>query len=949
MGKGIKVFISSTFKDLDSERDYIVKSIFPRIISELNGKLVQEVDLRWGITEEQATSGLVVDLCLRYLLNSKPFIIGILGERYGSSFTKEKIQLSSIVKSQFPKVEQQLQSGKSITEIEILNGALESADNDIKAIFFIKETSSPAPGETMEQYQKLCALKKKVREQGKYPVYTYNSLLDFDNIIEFITKEIPAEHKKPNITDLDKAVYHTQLRLKEYRKSRIHDSSALKDIYRHIETGTPLSIIEGNPGIGKSTLLAQLGQDKEYKFRKFVHFYGDSLILPLSIEMFQKYFFQFASYILKETDSRVTEYDQFLVSAISRTKWCFVIDNISHGATELLYLPDTIKRFAEWMKARFSTDLDYKILIVKNIDTALPKVINSETPVYHLSAGNYFNPKEFVEQYMSEFSKCLSPRQIDTLVSSKVAKTPMSLELICHFLRENASFDRLNEFITLFSVADSWKDVIELYMEILFKNCNRNELKAIVTVLCTYSAPLSRKELMDCSKVAPLSFNIILSYMDKMMESDNDGRFRLINETVRQSFIKALSITQEDIRICAQRSFRYFHDKSLDLYTQEDFILESDDKFWIFYKYWEDIIPRSYYWRYPNMARRDHPLGKGYGVSSLLGICGGRSYENSHLPYLHFMSNIVQSYVQRSQWFNKKHSKGETTKEEVEKHEEWLEETNKKIRNLHNPYIYDVIHSLESLMWTKSYDSAKRLLSNPPYANRIVGTRYFSNFWKCLHDNGFDLKDDAIRKNTLFPDSGYHNMCLLLHEPEAAEFYTPRRRFELKFSEKWMEKHINGSQYVDGSRQRKGYENARYDGLMDFFGRPHKHGYIEYINEDHSFDAYAGGFRHGKRHGKGVYVYSSGQIYDGDWHKGKQHGKGTFAYPDGSLYEGDFLNGTWHGYGRYYLKNGDIYEGEFRNGQFEGKGKYIWASGTWCIGNWKNSEVDKSTAEYHFF
>lgn len=945
MEKGVKVFISSTFRDLDNERDYIVKSIFPRIINELNGKLVHEVDLRWGITEEQANSGLVVDLCLRYLLNSKPFIIGILGDRYGSSFSKDGIHLSPIVKSAFPNLEQQLDSGKSITEIEIINGALESEDKDIKAIFFIKETSAPAPGETIEQYNKLCALKRKIREQERFPVYTYNTLLDFDNIIEFITQGIPAEHKKSTITDLEKAVYHTQNRLKNYRSSTIHDHSILKEIYNHVETGVPISIVEGNPGIGKSTLMAHLGLNKEYKFRRFIHFYGDSLILPLSIEMFQKYFFDFASHILREEDTRVAKYEQYLVSAISRTKWCFVIDNISNGATEMLYLSDVIKRFAEWMKTRFGTNLDYKILIIKNTDTSIPGNICNVAPIYRLRPGKFFNPKEFIDKYMAEYSKCLNPQQVNLLKSSKAAKTPMSLELICHFLRENVSFDKLNDFIMLFSVADSWKDVIELYMDNLFKNCDKKDIKAIVTMLCTYSAPLNRREMIDCCNVSPLSFNVIMSYMDKMLDSDNDGRIKLINNTVKESLIELLNISKDDIRSCAKETFRYFNDKSKNLYTQEDFMIDSTDKFWAHYRYWESVIPKCYYWRYPRIAEGNALGGKSFGVSSLLGLCGGTSYENSHRAYYQFLYGIFSTYVARCRHFNRKHSKGETTNEEVEKHQKWLEDIKKKISNFHNPNIYDVIHSLESLMWTESYDMAKHILTNPPYANRIIETSYFSNFWKQLRSNGYDLKDVEIRENTLFANSGYHNMALLLNDMESAEFYTPRRKFEFKYSEEWLNQYLNDTKHEE--HECKEFKNARYRGKVDFFGRPHKSGYIEYINEDFSIDSYVGEFKRSKPHGNGIFIYANGTICEGEWRKGFMHGEGVIAYPNGTIYEGDFVDNKWNGRGRYIFTNGDLYEGEVKNNKFEGKGKYTWVSGSWIEGIWKDSKIIEQTAKHY--
>jgi len=41
-----------------------------------------DIDLRWGITNEQAENDKVLDLCLEQIDECRPFFIGILGERY---------------------------------------------------------------------------------------------------------------------------------------------------------------------------------------------------------------------------------------------------------------------------------------------------------------------------------------------------------------------------------------------------------------------------------------------------------------------------------------------------------------------------------------------------------------------------------------------------------------------------------------------------------------------------------------------------------------------------------------------------------------------------------------------------------------------------------------------------------------------------------------------------
>lgn len=81
----IRVFISSTFKDMHSERDYLVKNVFPELRERCASKGLElvDVDLRWGVTEEEGQSGKALEICLEEIEKSRPFFIGLIGERYG--------------------------------------------------------------------------------------------------------------------------------------------------------------------------------------------------------------------------------------------------------------------------------------------------------------------------------------------------------------------------------------------------------------------------------------------------------------------------------------------------------------------------------------------------------------------------------------------------------------------------------------------------------------------------------------------------------------------------------------------------------------------------------------------------------------------------------------------------------------------------------------------------
>ncbi|KAI5099211.1 telomerase protein component 1, partial [Silurus meridionalis] len=80
--RSVRVFISSTFRDMHGERDVLVRSVFPELRRRAAPFCLQlqEVDLRWGVTE--AESARAAEICLQEVCRSQ-VLLGILGERYG--------------------------------------------------------------------------------------------------------------------------------------------------------------------------------------------------------------------------------------------------------------------------------------------------------------------------------------------------------------------------------------------------------------------------------------------------------------------------------------------------------------------------------------------------------------------------------------------------------------------------------------------------------------------------------------------------------------------------------------------------------------------------------------------------------------------------------------------------------------------------------------------------
>ena len=79
----VRVFVSSTFEDMQAERDHLARVVFPRLkaLCASQGIEFAGVDLRWGMSNQKPEDDLARALVA--VEECHPFFIGLLGERYG--------------------------------------------------------------------------------------------------------------------------------------------------------------------------------------------------------------------------------------------------------------------------------------------------------------------------------------------------------------------------------------------------------------------------------------------------------------------------------------------------------------------------------------------------------------------------------------------------------------------------------------------------------------------------------------------------------------------------------------------------------------------------------------------------------------------------------------------------------------------------------------------------
>jgi nephrocystin-3 len=260
----VRVFVSSTFLDMQAERDELAKWIFPQLrkLCEQRAVTWTEVDLRWGITDEQQAEGKVLPICLEEIKRCRPFFIGLLGERYGWI----PDQIPDALKQREPwLIEHEY---KSVTELEILHGVLRNPAMDNRAYFYFRDPAyiRQIPAERRADFcesdparrRKLDSLKKRIRACGApvqecYPNPKTLGQMVLADLTVAINQMFPPE-KVPDALDREAAEHDTFARSRAgvYIRRKEH----FRRLDRHAAEGSPPLVVQGESGWGKSALLA---------------------------------------------------------------------------------------------------------------------------------------------------------------------------------------------------------------------------------------------------------------------------------------------------------------------------------------------------------------------------------------------------------------------------------------------------------------------------------------------------------------------------------------------------------------------------------------------------------------------------------------------------------------------------------------------------------------------
>ena len=300
----VRIFISSTFRDFMAERDELVKKVFPELRRRCRARFVEllEVDLRWGITEEQSRQGATLKICLQEIDRCRPsspvFFIGLLGERYGWVPPPDYYPREVLEDPELKWVLEHI-GGRSVTELEILHGVLNNSAMQERSFFYFRRNGyekrhwdqihEAYPDLTPEDFTnanetdpiaaltKQESLKQRVRQASlKHAPQEYETPQDLaQQVLESLWGQIDAAFPPSEVPDaLAQESLDHQVFCDSRTRSYVERSGLFDELDDHAAGQGPLGrVVLGASGSGKSALLAAwLNRHRERVV--FYHFVG---------------------------------------------------------------------------------------------------------------------------------------------------------------------------------------------------------------------------------------------------------------------------------------------------------------------------------------------------------------------------------------------------------------------------------------------------------------------------------------------------------------------------------------------------------------------------------------------------------------------------------------------------------------------------------------------------
>ena len=574
----IRIFISSTFRDFTQERDLLVRKVFPELRRRCRERQVEliDVDLRWGITEEEAQQGRVLPICLAEIDRARPFFMGLFGERYGWVPAAEQFDQSLLIEQ--PWLDEH-RGGKSVTELEILHGVLNNPEMAGRAFFYFRDSAwSQKQGddyasEGVSEKQKLLILKDWIRSSGFPVVEDYP---DPETLAERVREDLWSlidaaypESEMPDARSLERQ------RHSAYGASRrrlyLGGERYFKALDDELATDAPRPVlVTGQSGGGKSALLSNWlarWQPAHAEAAVIMHHLGCGADAADPVRLVVRLMQEFARLTgekfepKSDPDEQLDDLPQWLAIA---SVWAERTDR-----TVLIVLDGLDKlsdrRHLRWFPMALPPRVSFvaSCLVGAVLDAAHTRLDWQDLVIEPLSATEQ---SRFIVDFLGRYRKQLTPPQTRSLQSHPLSGNPLFLLTVLEELRVFGVHEELEQRLaTLLSPPPSKQhgeeptvdDAFEHVLARIEQDLGREQVQRVMEAIWASRAGLYNDEILAIAEVAPATWAGIANALDESLY-ESSGRINFGHDYLRKAVADRYAITGDERLGLHRRLAEYF-------------------------------------------------------------------------------------------------------------------------------------------------------------------------------------------------------------------------------------------------------------------------------------------------------------------------------------------------------------------------------------------------------
>ena len=603
-GRSMRIFFSSTARDMQKERDTFFKQYAPELesLGKERGAFISFVDLHRGEDVKVASAGDVVNISLTQITESRYFV-GFLGLRYGwrpsvEALTAQTIEnFGSCIRSYIP--------GRSVMEFEMLFGALgwgpDAACAPTSAFFYFRADAfcDKMPIATKDTYvdkdvkvqKKLKDLKQRIQaraaESDKYhgkavsgaklpfveSCRSYGQPVDFARLLyDDLCVAIKRDHPGRKLCcALDEQfVRHLQFASQHCHVYVGHDHVQLQindyvaSATTTIEPRRPL-ILVGGSGSGKSAALANwLFRASAVKGFVFPHFCNsaessnrhEGFLQRLAAELKRSFGFE---HELPEDKGELMEIvPKWISLACAKTTVVIIIDGIDQlvemEAGKLAWMPSVLPRNCSVLLSTSKESPVYESIVTRGWSQIvnMPKLATDSR-------------EQLAVEVMQRHGKALESFLFIILKRAKQTAMPLYLHMVLSEVAANAVFDTAHPLIVTCLEQQNTDDLARLTLERLETQFGEQLISSALSFLVASRFGMSESELLEALQISQVDWCILLAAVRPML-CESAGLLIVSNQVMHRAI--RLRYLTSDLSIAAtHRKLASFFDSVMSQTT----------------------------------------------------------------------------------------------------------------------------------------------------------------------------------------------------------------------------------------------------------------------------------------------------------------------------------------------------------------------------------------------